>query len=207
MLTGVVKKLPLESSVDSRAKALTRGWKALPSNLNQISAMKLTYARELIAANAHDDAEKFLRSHIKGNWNPELIALYSTIKTTDTLRHYNLVASWLRKQPQHAGLFLCAARLAMLNKNWQVAVEHFEASIELEPTIEAYRGVSKLLESLGEHERALEMNQKAMDLTEDDAPAIPLPYPLATDETKTEETTAEKSANYSMPGTSKSASI
>ncbi len=187
MLTTVVKKLPIECSTDVRVKALTRGWKALPNALNQTAAMKATYASALNAANAPDDAEKFLRTQIKRDWDNQLIGLYGTLQTSDPTKHYNTVAGWLKKQPTHAALQLCAARLAMFNEKWQIAVQHYQSSIDLQPKVEAYRGLARLLESLGEHEKSLEMNQKAMDLTEDDSPLIPLPAPLETPAKETDQ--------------------
>ncbi|NQZ32274.1 MAG: heme biosynthesis protein HemY [Oceanospirillaceae bacterium] len=175
MLSTVVAKLPVESSSDSRVKALNRGWKALPNNLNQSASMIVTYAQALIAAKAPDDAEKFLRAHIKRTWDNSLIGLYGTIETSDTARQYNLAISWIKKQPQQASLQLCAARLATFNQKWQEAVIHFEKSISIEPSIDAYRSLAKLLESLGEHDKALEASHKAMELTEDLSPSIPLP--------------------------------
>lgn len=181
MLSGVVEKLPVESTEDSRLKALNKGWKTLPNSLNQTPEMITTYARALLDAGSPDNAEKFLRNHIKRTWNNELIDLYGTIKTTETIRHYKLVLSWLKKQPNHSALLLCAARLAMFNEEWTEAVSHFENSLAQQPNIAAYRALAKLLESLGEHDRALEMNQKALELTEDTSPAIPLPVLVNSD--------------------------
>jgi HemY protein len=178
MLTSVVEKLPIESSEDSRLKALTKGWKALPGNLNQTPQMIATYARALLAAGSPDNAEKFLRNHVKRNWDNELIELYGTIKAAEPVRQYNLVLSWLKKQPQHAELLLCAARLAMFSEKWTEAIAHFEANIKLQPNVVAYRGLARLLESQGQHEKALEMSQMALELTEDNSPEISLPGPV-----------------------------
>jgi HemY protein len=175
MLNSVVEKLPVESTEDSRLKALNKGWKALPNSLNQTPEMIATYARALLNAGSPDNAEKFLRAHIKRTWNDDLIDLYGTIKTTESIRHYKLVLSWLKKQPQHNALLICSARLAMFNEQWEDAVKYFEASIELQPCADTYRSLAKLLEGLGEHDKALEMSQKAMELTEDNSPSIPLP--------------------------------
>ncbi len=175
MLNSVVDKLPVESTEDSRLKALNKGWKALPNSLNQTPEMISTYARALLHAGSPDNAEKFLRAHIKRTWNDDLIDLYGTIKTTESIRHYKLVLSWLKKQPQHNALLICSARLAMFNEEWEDAVKYFEASIELQPSADTYRSLAKLFEGLGEHDKALEMSQKAMELTEDNSPSIPLP--------------------------------
>lgn len=194
MLGAVVGKLPVESTEDTRLKALNKGWKALPNSLNQTPEMIATYARALLDAGSPDNAEKFLRPHIKRTWNSDLIDLYGTIKTRESIRHYKLVLSWLKKQPQNTALLLCSARLAMFNKEWQEAVQHFEASIAIEPSIDAYRGLSKLLESLGEHDKALEMSQKAMELTEDNSPSIPLPVLVNSEPQEEPQAAPEKEA-------------
>ena len=175
MLKKVGQQLPVESSQEARVKTLTKGWKALPNSLNQTSSMMATYAQVLIEAGTPDEAEKFLRNQIKRSWDTDLIDLYGTIKTTESIRPYNQVLHWLKKQPKHAALELCAARLAMINEKWQEAVTHFEASIAQQPSAQAYRELSKLLESLGQHDKALEMSQLAMSLTDDNSPVIPLP--------------------------------
>jgi len=175
MLSTVVEKLPVESTSDAQVKALTKGWKALPGSLNQTPAMIATYARALLAANATDEADKFLRPHIKKSWDDSLIDLYGSIKSTDHFRQYKLVLSWLNKQPNNPALLVCAARMAMFNQEWQEAVGYFEKSLTIKPNADTYRSLSKLLESLGEHHKALDASQKAMELTEDSSPNIPLP--------------------------------
>jgi HemY protein len=184
MLKTVAAKLPIESSQEARVKTLTKGWKALPNSVNQASSMMVTYANVLIDAGSPDEAEKFLKNQIKRSWDNDLIDLYGTIKTTETIRHYHQVLHWLKKQPKHASLLLCAARLAMFNEKWQEAVAHFEASIEQQPTVQAYRELSNLLESLSEHEKALEISLLAMQLTDDTSPAIPLPVPQKSEQTQ-----------------------
>ena len=183
MLSNLLSKLPVESTANAKVKALTKSWKALPNTLNQNSKLIITYTRALLEAEAPDQAEKFLRAQIKGSWDNNLIDLYGTINSSDTSKQYNLVISWLKNQPENAALLLCAARLAMFNQKWQEAVVHFEHSITLQPSIDAYRSLAQLLESLGEHTKALEASHQAMELTEDHSPKLPLPVLVDTAQT------------------------
>jgi len=192
MLSTVVDKLPIESTSDTRVKALTKGWKTLPGSLTQTPQMIATYARALLAANALDEADKFLRPHIKKSWDDTLIDLYGSIKSTDIFRQYKLVLSWLNKQPNNPALLTCAARMAMFNKEWQDAVGYFEKSLAIKPNAEVYRSLSKLLDSLGEHEKALVAGQKALELTEDLSPDIPLPVLVDNSVTPNTDSTSSK---------------
>jgi len=179
MLLSVVTMLPVESTEETRVKALSRGWKALPNKLNQSVEMMHTYAVALIEAKAFDKAEVFLKEQIKRTWDDSLISLYGTVPSSDSLRHYKQAVAWLKKQPNNATLLLCTARLAMAHSEWQVAVQYFEKSIDILPSVEGYRDLAKLLESLGEQEKSLLMSQRALALTEDSNSAIPLPLPTA----------------------------
>lgn len=178
MLQQAVQKLPHESTEDSRVKTLTKGWKALPNKLNQTVAMQLTYAQVLVDAGASNQAEQFLREQINRNMNDELIERYGKLRATDTLRHYKQAVAWLKKAPDNAVLLLCTARLAMVHRQWPEAVDYFEKSIAVAPSVEAYRELAKLQESLGESEKSLILTQKAMALTDDTSLALPLPEAL-----------------------------
>ena len=202
MLNSVVEKLPVESDSDTRVKALTKGWKALPNSLSKTTPMIASYAQALIAADAIDQADQFLRPHIQRTWDDELINIFGTIRASDVFRQYRLVVSWIKKQPEQASLQLCAARLAMENEDWPEAVKHYETSIALTPSIGAYRGLAKLLESLGEHEKALQISQKAMDFTDDDSVVYHLPAPIESatqaDQEDGAQNTAQNTSNITL---------
>ncbi|MGB1237799.1 MAG: heme biosynthesis HemY N-terminal domain-containing protein [Pseudomonadales bacterium] len=176
MLQHALQSLPAESTQDSKLKTLNKGWKSLPNTLNQSVAMQLTYVQVLVDAGANDQAEQFLREQIKRNMDDQLLERYAHIRATDTLRHWKQAVAWCKKAPDNAALLLCTARLALVHREWSEAVSYFERSIAAAPSIEAYRELAKLQNSLGESEKALILSQKAMALTDNSEP-LPLPEP------------------------------
>ena len=199
MLKTVAGQFLVESTEDMRIKALNKSWKTLPKSLNQSSSMMLIFAQVLVDADVLDEAEKFLTIQIKRSWDNDLIALYGTIKTTQSARQYKQVLQWINKQPTLAALQLCAARIAIYIEKWPEAVVHYENSIDLQPSIEAYRGLSKLLESLGEHEKALEIDHLAMQLSEDTSRVNPLTASLKTPQNPAVEATLAITLDKNAP--------
>ena len=61
---------------------------------------------------------------------------------------------WLPAHPQDGTVLLAAARLCMRNELWGKARSYLEASLALAPRADAYQLYGKLLEQLGERERA-----------------------------------------------------
>jgi HemY protein len=73
-----------------------------------------------------------------------------------------LAEQWLPAHPQSAALQLSCARLSLHAELYGKARSYLEASLALEPRLEAYQLLADLFEQLGERERALKVYMEAV---------------------------------------------
>jgi HemY protein len=135
--------------------ALARLWTALPSELRMLPAIIALRARALDRLGRGDDAESELRTVLKHNWQPALVASYGEVRSKDLAKQLRQVETWLSSYPDDAALLLAAARLCMAQDLWGKARSYLESSVALVPAPEAYAAYGKLLADLGESEGAL----------------------------------------------------
>lgn len=156
LLGSVTRQLPVESDDATRLKTLTKEWQALPNSAKN-DTMVEHYINLLLEQGSVAQAETFLREHLKKQWSEPLAALYGRINSEDAHKQLDTAKGWLKKHADSAALRLTLARLAMRNEQWGKAVEYLEESIELEKSADAYQELIRLLQHLGETERAAQV--------------------------------------------------
>ncbi len=111
-----------------------------------------------------------MREALQHGWDREAIGLYGRIASSDPARQLTAAESWIKAHPEDADLFLALGRLALRNRRWPQAREHFEMSVRLGTTAAAQGELGRLCLALGES-RGTELLLAAMP----DLPALPLP--------------------------------
>ncbi|SEG77998.1 heme biosynthesis HemY N-terminal domain-containing protein [Marinobacterium lutimaris] len=187
LLTQSLSSQPAEADSKTRLQAVAHTWQELPANCTHDPALIQQYIGLMVEAGSADEAEKMLREQLKKQWDEELVALYGRITSSTPHKQLDTARAWLKKHDASAALELTLGRLSMQNEHWGAAIKHFEQSIELQPSAEAYAELSRLLSHLGEKERAGEISALGFDLVNGKLPALPLPTETARpdmDETK-----------------------
>lgn len=141
----------IETAAVSGHDILTRSWNQLPRTARQNEVLIAHYATKLMETGHHLDAEKVVAKQLDNQWSESLLELYSQIHPASTDRMYEKAESWIRNcRPNDPKLHLIAGKLAKQSQVWGRARHHLERSIELSPTVEAYRELALLLEQLEE---------------------------------------------------------
>lgn len=174
LLGGALTKLPVEADNTARLSALNKEWKSIPATLSSSEPMVKHYVELMIEAGSEDKAEKFLSDKLKKNWDEGLVKLYGRVQGPDAHKQLETAKGWLKKHPESAGLKLTLARLSMRNKHWGKAVDYLEDSLAIEKSVEASSELSRVLQHLGEHEKAMQLMQDGLLLSSDDLPPLPV---------------------------------
>jgi HemY protein len=146
-----------------------RIWAALAKAQRHQPEIALAYA-QAIEGNEPDEAVSALREALQHGWDARLVDLFGRIPSSDPARQLGVAESWVKGHQDDGVLFLALGRLALRNRRWAQAREHFEMSIRLGATPEAQGELGRLCLALGD--------ARGGDLLVGALPALPsLPLP------------------------------
>ncbi|GGC09572.1 hypothetical protein GCM10011352_39990 [Marinobacterium zhoushanense] len=175
LLQQSLSSQPAEADSQTRLQAVAHTWQSLPADCTHDQQLIEQYSALMIEAGSADEAEKMLREQIKRNWDENLVALYGRIAGSTPHKQLDTAKSWLKKHDDSPALELTLGRLSMQNQHWGAAIKHFERSLELQPSAEAYAELGRLLSHLGERERAAAASTRGFELVNGSLPSLPLP--------------------------------
>ncbi len=167
--------LPADADAQEPLKVLSRSWQAVPQHLLRDPALVSRYTELMRGIGAEAEAEQVLLDLIKRKWDAMLVELYGTLAGKDPHKQLDHAKGWLKKHPDCAELELTLGRLSMRNALWGQAISHFERSFELAPRVETFGELQRLLQHLGETERASQLMQANFSRVAPQLPALPLP--------------------------------
>jgi HemY protein len=171
----VYRERVLALSSSSDLESLKAGWKQLPPPVQQDEGLLAVYIEQLVRLGEHEQAEKLLGSRIREVWNQRLVYLYGDLQSGDASAQQSLAERWLEQHRQDPVLLLSLAKISLRNQLWGKARSYFEASIDLQPSAEAYRLLGTLLEQLEEPDKAAECYRKGVELPGPGMSGIALP--------------------------------
>jgi len=152
-------------------------WEQVPKQLRKQTPVFLAYLKQLIVANDLSYAENLLRKQINQQWDDELVNFYGRIISKDPQRQFLFAKDWLQDRPGNATLLLTLGRLALACEQWQDARDYFMGSLQFKKTAETCGELARLLNALGDTEKAAQYYQQALAESENALPELPLPKP------------------------------
>ncbi len=167
--------LPSEADEQEQLRVLSRSWQAVPQHLLRDPALVRRYSELMRQIGAEAEAEQVLQDLIKRKWDSTLVEVYGTLAGKDPHKQLETAKGWQKKHPDCAELELTLGRLSMRNELWGQAINHFERSFELNPQVETFGELQRLLQHLGETERASQLMQANFSRVAPQLPALPLP--------------------------------
>ncbi len=167
--------LPSEADEQEQLRVLSRSWQAVPQHLLRDPALVRRYSELMRQIGAEAEAEQVLQDLIKRKWDSTLVEVYGTLAGKDPHKQLETAKGWQKKHPDCAELELTLGRLSMRNELWGQAISHFERSFELNPQVETFGELQRLLQHLGETERASQLMQANFSRVAPQLPALPLP--------------------------------
>ena len=144
----------LLESPDLTHDGLERYWTGLPHAVRRLPRVVVLHAFALDRLDRGDEAERVLRGALKRGWEERLITAYGQVRVADTAKQLRHAEAWLKERPEDSALLLTAARLCMTSELWGKARSYLESSIAIDPLPESYALYGRLLDRLGENERA-----------------------------------------------------
>jgi HemY protein len=143
---------------------LTALWARIPGSVQENENVLLQYVQGLLDMGESSLAEPLLRKALRRKYSEPLLMLYGKVDSAELTRQLALVESVLVDHQHDAVALLTAGRLALRNKLWGKARSYLEASINAQPSTEAYNELGNLLERMGENEAAAECFRDGLKL-------------------------------------------
>jgi HemY protein len=83
-----------------------------------------------------------------------VVRLYGECLGKDVLKQIERAENWLKLHPEDAALLQTLGKLCMKQELWGKAQSYLEASLSIEPSVEAHLALAQLLEKIGRAEEA-----------------------------------------------------
>lgn len=158
-----------------RLYELRKAWGKVPSVQQRAPRVVGAYAKVLIDNVQDSEAEMVLRKALGKTWDENLIDLYGLLRPADLTEVIRTAETWLKYYPQSANLLRALARLNLRNHVWGLARDYFQRSLAAQHSAETLAELARLLHSLGETKRSIEMYSAALQLSVPTLPDLPLP--------------------------------
>lgn len=155
--------LALLQKADSFAD-LSNVWSRIPTPVQESENILMMYVQRLLVLGESDLAEPLLRHGLQRRFSDSLLMCYGKIEGAEPTRQLALVESLLVEHERDAVALLTAGRLSLRCKLWGKARSYLEASVNAEPTAEAYNELGTLLERMNETEAAAECFREGLRL-------------------------------------------
>ena len=143
-------------AAEPRGSSLRTIWDSLSKRMREDPDVVHAYVTRLIAAGAHEMAEKRLRHTLGRQWDETLVRDYGLVRLGNAGKQLEHAESWLRDHGRSPMLLLTLGRLCIRNRLWGKARIYFESSIGAQPHAETYFELAQLLDDLGEFGAARE---------------------------------------------------
>lgn len=140
-------------------------WNDVPRTLRKNPTIVCSYANKLISKGQESNAEQLIKESIHKCWDPQLLEIYSHLKSKDTAKLLNRARTWLRNHNDDPMLLLCLGRLCRRNKLWGQAKSYLQSSINIKPSRNAYSELGQVLEQLGENDDALKCYKQGLEIS------------------------------------------
>ena len=159
-----------------KATNLTVTWDALPSLVKKDIYLIEVYCQLLIELEDYSGAESILRHALThGEWSDKLVTCYGRLKSEDPSQPLSTAEAWQLQHRNNAALTLALGRLSLQNRQSAKALEYFEASLKLSPTVDVYRELARLCEERGDTVGSSAYLQAGLTLVSQALPELPMP--------------------------------
>ena len=152
----------------ANAQAITDAWKAFGRESRIDASMAATVAQRLLALDCGNEARDVIEETIEARgaegWDSQLTAIYADCKTDSTLAQIECAERWLRQHARDAVLLATLGKLCMRQALWGKAQSYLEASVALEPTLDAHMTLARLMEQLGRSDEAIRHVRRSAEL-------------------------------------------
>ncbi|MBV1883374.1 MAG: hypothetical protein KUG82_17170 [Pseudomonadales bacterium] len=153
---------------------LAATWDSLPEDLKKDVYMIEVYCQLLMKLEDEGSAETLIRHTLtQGQWSDKLVNLYGCVKSDDIERQLATIEKWNRQRPDNAEIALALGRITLQKGNSTQALEFFETSLALIPSMDVYRELARWYHEFGDAEKSYEYLQRSLTLVSVALPELP----------------------------------
>lgn len=139
-------------------------WIGLPRHLHKNPVVAKVYTEYLLANNEVEHAEGILKMILRKNLDGRLLDLYSTMQSSNPIKHLVRAEEWFKDNPENPDLLLSLGRICRLQKLWGKARDYLEKSAQLNPSLETYVELAQLMQDQNISQKALNYYRKGLQL-------------------------------------------
>ncbi|MDP5208131.1 heme biosynthesis HemY N-terminal domain-containing protein [Microbulbifer sp. 2205BS26-8] len=154
---------------------LQRIWHSLNGRWQRNMSLRSRYATLLHQVGEDTEAEKHLRWLLNREWSAELGDLYGRLTGVNPAAQLSSAEGWLKEYGESADLLTCLGRLSLRNELWGRAQQYFEKSLLLRQDPVTSAELARLLQALGEKDKAAQLYEEGLMQAINDLPQLPMP--------------------------------
>jgi HemY protein len=148
------------------AASLRAYWDAVPDAEKLDTRIAARAAREFVRVNDAERVRSVVEAALERDWNPELAACYGEAIGNDALPRLERAETWLKLHPREPDLLRALGKLCTAQRLWGKAQSYLEASLSLHPVRATCIELAKLMEQIGQPERAQAYFRQAAEMQE-----------------------------------------
>jgi HemY protein len=158
----------LVKSRPANRESILATWQSISADSRHDVAVAVLVARRLIALGCGNDARDVIDATIdergSESWDSSLAAVYADCKSDSTLGQIERAERWLKQQARDPVLLAALGKLCMRQALWGKAQSYLEASVALEPTLDAHMTLARLMEQVGKRDEAIRHIRRSAEL-------------------------------------------
>lgn len=140
-------------------------WSKLPESDRLQTQLARVAARAFAEAGEGATAAKIVEMSLTRQWDSTLAALYGDCIGEDTVKQLQQAEFWLQSHHGDAGLLLSLGNLCIRQELWGKAQSYLEASLSVQPGSAAHLALARLLERMGDQEKAYRHYRLSLEQT------------------------------------------
>ena len=161
-------ELNLIKSKPANQEVLLNTWKSLQRDSRYDVAIATTVAKRLIGLGCGEEAKTVIDETVDAlgpdGWDNALVAVYADCKGESTLVQIERAEKWLKLHARDAVLLATLGKLCMRQALWGKAQSYLEASVALEPSLDAHMTLARLMEQVGRRDEAIRHIRRSAEL-------------------------------------------
>ena len=161
-------ELNLIKSKPANFELLMGAWKSLRRESRYDVAISVTVAQRLIALGCGEEAKQVIDETVDARgpdgWDSTLVAAYADCKGDSTLAQIERAEKWLKLHARDPVLLATLGKLCMRQALWGKSQSYLEASVALEPTLDAHMTLATLMEKIGKRDDAIRHIRRSAEL-------------------------------------------
>lgn len=149
-------------------EVIIAAWESLDSVSRYDPVMAVTVAKRLAGLDCGDDARRVVEEAIDkrgaDGWDESLVAMYAACRGDSTLAQIERAEKWLKLHARDSVLLATLGKLCMRQSLWGKAQSYLEASVALQPTLDAHMTLARLMEQMGKRDEAVRHIRRSAEL-------------------------------------------